>query len=444
MENSAFVRIKSCFTSEESRSIDNLSKIYADRDQLKIKIKELLDNDFLLRISDKKILFKPNWVLHSHNVDDEICLRTHDNLLLAAAEIILEQGPSKLTIGDAPIQGCDWKKMRTKEFFDRIAALEQKFHIPIVIKDFRRVVLRPEENEVIKDRRPLSEYLIFDLGKESFLEPVSKESESNFRVTCYDNRRLAESHRLGVHKYCITKELFDADIVLSIPKIKTHQKTGMTGALKNLVGVNGDKDYLPHHRVGGVDRGGDCYPGKNLLRRMSEWAMDHANRVQGKSIYWFWYYMSRGMWKISKPEPVHQMAAGWYGNDTCWRMVMDLNKIALYGKADGTLSKEPQRTLYSLSDAIIGGQGNGPLDPEPLNLGIISFTNSSPLNDMCMGVLMGFDIQQIYMLRCAQEQMEDQDYKIFFNDNEVHLPDLKMYSVETLPAPGWVEHLRKK
>ena len=30
----------------------------------------------------------------------------------------------------------------------------------------------------------------------------------------------------------------DADIVISLPKIKSHQKTGITGAIKNLVGIN--------------------------------------------------------------------------------------------------------------------------------------------------------------------------------------------------------------
>lgn len=94
--------------------------------------------------------------------------------------------------------------------------------------------------------------------------------DDNFRITCYPPERLKREHQKGHHRYCIIKDLFEADVVLSLPKVKTHQKTGITGALKNFVGVNGDKDYLPHHRIGGTKFGGDCYPGGSLLRRWSE------------------------------------------------------------------------------------------------------------------------------------------------------------------------------
>ena len=119
-------------------------------------------------------------------------------------------------------------------------------------------------NQVDKNRSSISEYVIFDVGKDSYLEPITNDKKNLFRVNNYDPDRLAESHRAGVHKYCITKELFEADIIFSLPKVKTHQKAGITAALKNLVGLNGDKDYLPHHRIGGTEIGGDCYPTKQM------------------------------------------------------------------------------------------------------------------------------------------------------------------------------------
>jgi uncharacterized protein (DUF362 family) len=92
------------------------------------------------------------------------------------------------------------------------------------------------------------------VGKRSYLEEVSDDERSPFRVTNYDPGRLAESHRKGVHKYCITKELFDADVVITVPKIKTHQKAGLTNALKILVGVNGDKDLFTTSTQGCLGR----------------------------------------------------------------------------------------------------------------------------------------------------------------------------------------------
>jgi len=253
---------------------------------------------------------------------------------------------------------------------------------------------------------------------------------------------LAEAHKPGMHKYCITKELFDVDIVISMPKIKTHQKSGITGALKNLVGVNGDKDFLPHHRLGGTGFGGDCYPGKNYLRFWSELALDNANRNQGKLAYWFWLKTSSLLWKINRRTKVHHISAAWYGNDTTWRMVMDLNKIALFGREDGTLADEPQRTLFSLCDGIIGGQGNGPLIPEPLPLGIVCFSNNSAITDIGMAILMGLNFHKIPLLMAAFDLTEKNDLNLSFNDSPITFEGLTSHSINALPAPGWTDYLK--
>ncbi len=439
----SFVRIELLFVENKFKTINNLSNLYNDKSQLKDKIRKLgegvLDNE--TKIKGKKVLLKPNWVYQNKVKEDEICLRTNDTFLLAALEVILEQKPAKVVIGDAPIQGCKWDKMLNHEFLHNCEELGIKNSIPIIIKDFRRVTFEPSLNNPIKERNPISDYLIFDLGNESFLESISSKTNI-FRVNNYNPDRLDESHRKGVHKYCITKELFDADIIISLPKVKTHQKTGITCALKNLVGLNGDKDYLPHHRIGGQGFGGDCYPGKNYLRLWSEYALDKANRQQGKISYPIWVYLSLLLWKSSFPKKVHNLSAGWYGNDTTWRMVMDLNKVAIYGKTDGTIAKEPQRLLYSLCDGIVGGQGNGPLQPIPLPLGIICFSNNSPMNDICMATLMGFDFHQIALLQSAYFETQNQNIKITLNGIETTYQDLSAFSVSTIPPTGWMNYLK--
>jgi uncharacterized protein (DUF362 family) len=439
-----FVRIETLFTEEIERTNKRLSELYDNKDLLKEKIrlvgKGILDNQTIIR--NKKIFLKPNWVSHNRKEEDELCLRTHDNFLISTVEILLENKPVSILIGDAPIQSSNWEKIIRNNLLETLNSLSVSHSVPIIFKDFRRVTFHPYKNNPINNRNPLSDYVIFDLGKESFLEPISS-TRPIFRVTNYDPDRLAESHTLNKHKYCFTKEIFEADVVISIPKIKTHQKTGMTGALKNIVGLNGDKDYLPHHRVGGDKNGGDCYPGKNYLRRASEKTLDIANRNHGKKIYWLWYWLTAILWKLSRPKKVHHLAAGWYGNDTCWRMVMDLNKIAVYGNKDGTLSETPQRIIYSLCDGVIGGQGDGPLNPDPLALGIISFSNNSTLNDICMSTLMGFEPERIPLLRSALLHVQDQETEIILNENSVLLSDLMSYSILSDPSPGWREYLLK-
>jgi len=437
-----YVNIKTVFNSSKQRTIDNLSKLYTNTDSLQSIVYELIKNELLLenKLFNKKIFLKPNWVTHSKKESDEICLRTNDNLLIALVRVILEQSPQSILIGDAPIQGCDWDMMIDNNFLSEIKSLSEKYKIPIIIKDFRRVNLDVENNKLSTNRKNISEYLIFDTERDSYLEPISTK-RSNFRVTCYNPDRLAESHTQGIHKYCITKELFEADVIISVPKLKTHQKTGITGALKNLVGINGDKDYLPHHRIGGIGHGGDCYPGNNYFRLLSEKLLDSANRNIGKSSYKVWQFFSAVFWKLSNPKPVHQMAAGWYGNDTCWRMVMDLNRIAIYGKRDGTLSDTPQRILYSLCDGIIGGQGNGPLEPEPLPLGIVTFSNNSVITDICAATLMGFDINKINLLKNSSHQIKCENIAIILNNKISNIKQLQTLKIKTTPPPGWNNYL---
>jgi len=439
---SSFVKIKTFFTRPEIRDINQLAGVYSDVNVLEQEINSLFGTDFLDSIHGKRVLLKPNWVLHSSKEEDEICLRTHDNLLLAALKVVLEQGPKKVTIGDAPIQISKWNEIVNKNLLNKIEFLESTYNIPVSVVDFRRVTFDPKNNSLESNRRSLDEFVIFDLAEKSYLEPISKKRKSGFRVTNYNPDRLAESHRKGMHKYCITKELFKADIVISIPKIKTHEKTGITGALKNLVGVNGDKDFLPHHRVGGVGFGGDCYPGMNIFRRASEFFRDYANRNMGNKLYRPLIRMSDISWVLSRPKNVHQIAAAWYGNDTTWRMVMDLNLIANYGRMDGTLSEEKERELFSLTDGIIAGQGNGPLYPDPLPLGVIAFSNNSALSDYVMSILMKFDTDKLPLIKRAYEEfVEKENVSFILNDKKVSPAELNLHAIETIPPKGWINYL---
>jgi len=388
------------------------------------------------QIQNRKILLKPNLVKHSTSNNDDLCLRTHNRFIIAALNVILKSGPSEVIIGDAPIQGCKWDQMISKSFIQEINKLSSDYKISVQIKDFRRRIYDISENLPRYEINPQSDYLIFDLGKESYLEPVTDQGKTKFRVTNYDPDIMLFAHAPGIHKYCIVKELFTSDIVISLPKIKTHQKTGITGALKNLVGLNGDKDFLPHHRIGGTKLGGDCYPGGSYLRYFSELALDKANRRQGRTSYWFWQKLSSLLWTISFPGPEHNLEAGWYGNDVTWRMVMDLNRIAEYGKADGSISEKKQRQIFSLCDGIIAGQGEGPLNPKPLSLGIISFSNNSLINDLAIARLMDLQADKIPLLNHVPLYREE-DSEITLDGMRISLDNLKQYCVKAEVPKGW-------
>ena len=435
-----FVNIKTVFP-EITRDLSSLKVVYQDKEKL-FNLIDGVAREHLTEtvIKGKRVLLKPNWVLHSKNEEDEWCLRTHDSFLLATLDYVLRLQPKEVLIGDAPIQGCQWTKMVNRELIDSVDDLSDKYKIPVAIMDFRRVHFDQELNKVNEEKEPLDNFVIFDVGKKSYLEPITKSNSNQFRVTVYNPDRFKESHRPGVHKYCITKELFDADVVISIPKVKTHQKAGITAALKNIVGLNGDKDFLPHHRIGGTDLGGDCYPGGSRLRYWSELIRDEANRNKGNWKYKFFTRISSLLWRLSFPKKVHNTAAGWFGNDTTWRMVMDLNQIVYYGTKEGKLKNNKQRLFFSLNDGIIGGQGDGPLKPEPLALGIVSFTNTSSWNDLVLSQLMGMEFRKIPLLVSAKTFEKNAKVVFKLNGNSVNFKDYSKLAVNAEMPPGWLEY----
>jgi uncharacterized protein (DUF362 family) len=438
-----FTKIRSLFDKDVYRSTESLSKLYTNIPRLVESISKLTEDNLTDDIIEgKSVLLKPNWVKHSTRTYDDLCLRTHDNFLLAVLEVIIQKKPKQVTIGDAPIQGCNWHKVVSDNLIKKIDQLSKNAGVKVNVVDFRRVRFNPLTNEIEENVKPMSDYVVFDLGKDSYLEPITS-FKNKFRVTDYDPDRLAESHKIGVHKYCITKELFKADVIISLPKIKTHQKAGITAALKNIVGLNGDKDFLPHHRIGGTGFGGDCYPGSNPLRLLAEMILDKANKYRGKLPYKFLKYLSLIIWKLTLPQKEHSLGAAWHGNDTTWRMVLDLNKIVLKGNINGDILQTQQRLFFSIGDGIIGGQGNGPLSPDPLPLGIISFSNHSELHDIAMASLMGFDIMKIPMLKRVMEELNLKNEYIKFDNSFFNYNQLKEFSIKTNPAPGWKEVLDK-
>lgn len=441
IKEQSFINIQTLFDEKKERTVEALQNVYQDKPLLLSLVTALSDQVLTAEhLKDKRILLKPNWVKHSYQPSDEICLRTHDNFLMAVLELVLSKYPANVVIGDAPIQGCQWNSMITASFINKVQALSLQYNIPVQIKDFRRVIY-DTVNNIETEINDSKDYVIFDVEKKSYLEPVTSAEKNLFRVSQYNPDKFMQTHQRGMHKYCITKEMFDADIIISLPKIKTHQKSGITGALKNIVGLNGDKDFLPHHRIGGADSGGDSYHGKSKLRLWSELSLDNANRKKGKPLYWFWRRLASVLWKVSLPQKnQHQLNAGWYGNDTTWRMVMDLNLIVNYGKADGSLADSQQRTLYSFCDGIIGGQADGPLRPEPLNLGVISFSNDSGYTDICMAILMGLNIEKIPLLLAARAFKPQAKLALSINGQKADTKNLGQYATQTILPPGWVNY----
>lgn len=355
-----------------------------------------------------RVLVKPNLVLHENQGPWGMePLVTHASLISAVVEAALLAGAGEVVVGDAPVQGCDFDKLLADTglgvWAEELAAREPRFK---GVRDFRRTVssFDGRVRHASEGVQPEDRFTLFDLGGESLLEPITDES-GNFRVTCYDPRLLARTHAPGRHQYLVAREVLEADVVFNLPKLKTHMKTGVTCALKNLIGINGNKEYLPHHRLGGSERGGDCYPGGSKLKRALEYVFDRQNTtgsaVEGRA----WASAATQLYRVLHRTGGDRLGVegSWSGNDTIWRTCLDLNRILLYGRADATLAERPQRRVLHIVDAIMAGQGNGPLAPQPLPLGLLLAGESAAAIDYVGALLLGYEPARIPLVRQAFE-----------------------------------------
>ena len=352
-----------------------------------------------------RVLVKPNWVLHRNEGRGGFePLVTHASVISAVVTAALQAGASSVLVGDAPVQGCDFPKLMeasgTRRWAEPLRARDTRF---LGVRDFRRTVatMRDGVLEAEAERISLDQFVLFDLGAESMLEPIS-DDRGSFRVTQYDPAQLALTHRSGRHQYLVAREVVEADVIINLPKLKTHKKAGLTCALKNLIGINGNKEYLPHHRVGGLDAGGDCYPGNSYVKRALEYAYDQLNSAKSHAARRSWAAGARVLDKTRRFGGDEVGVEGsWSGNDTIWRTCLDLNRIVQYGTSNGELADSPVRTVIHVVDALIAGQADGPLAPDPLPLGLLLVGASAPAIDWVGAHLLGYSPQRIRTTREA-------------------------------------------
>ena len=352
-----------------------------------------------------RVLIKPNFVLHenqgSGGMDPMI---THQSVVRAVVNAALQAEPSEVLVGDAPIQTCNFSTLlATTDLGSWAKGLQGEDTRFQGIRDFRRTTATYVNGVRMaqEDMLPEEQFVLFDLESDSLLEPITDEKD-DFRVTCYDPRLMAKTHGRGRHRYLVAKDVIEADLVINLPKLKTHKKAGITCALKNLIGINGNKEYLPHHRLGGTNLGGDCYPGDSRVKRMLEYAADQQNLSDSGTVGRVWSGVATQLNRV-----LHLLGdnlgieGSWSGNDTIWRTGLDLNRIILYGEADGSMATSPQRRVVHLADAIVAGQGDGPLSPQPLDLGLLFAGNNAACVDWFGARLLAYDPQLVPIVREA-------------------------------------------
>ena len=354
-----------------------------------------------------RVLVKPNFVLHKNQGRDGLLpLITHQSIIQAVVAEVLKANPAQVAVGDAPIQSCHFAELLRLTKLDEWAAELQKREPRFKgIIDFRRTVstFKNGVRSAQENRRAAEKYVLFNLGKDSLLEPLT-DGKDSFRVTNYDPRLMAKTHSPGNHQYLVAREVIEADVVINLPKLKTHKKAGITNALKNLVGINGNKEFLPHHRLGGAADGGDCYPDSDLVKRGLEFVFDRQNMTasptKGKMLATIGTQFERVM-RLKGDET--GVEGAWSGNETVPRMCVDLNRVLLYGRADATFGETVQRRVLHIVDAVVAGQGDGPLASDELPLGLVLAGANASAIDWVGACLLGYNASKIPLLKHSFE-----------------------------------------
>ena len=153
-------------------------------EQLQIKIKEAIElaGGLPTRIKPgAKILLKPNLLTAK---PPEASATTHPEVLRAIIRFLKKQGINDITLGDSPAGSHEWDKLWTTTGMKAVA-------------DEENVKLLPFEHS------------------------------KTISVACMGE----------LEKVPILKELNDFDAVISVPKLKTHLLTKITGAIKNSYGL---------------------------------------------------------------------------------------------------------------------------------------------------------------------------------------------------------------
>jgi uncharacterized protein (DUF362 family) len=406
-----------------------------------------------LRGSSEPLLFKPNLINHRHLFGgDHTAVVTQPPVMDLAWEVAdaLELRGER-AVADAPQGDADFAKLLESAGLDTWG---EKRGVTVV--DLRNE--RYEEfGGVAHSRHPLpgdpGGRISVDLGELSAFHGVTGRT---YYGADYDIAYTNEHHSNGRHEYRFSGTALGSGIVINLPKLKTHKKAGVTVSLKNLVGLTADKNLLPHHTLGTPSEGGDAYAASASGQRLEGRILRRVKPVMARS-----KLAARGG-AIAKPfarrifgDTKEVVRSGnWWGNDTLWRMIHDLNRILLYARPDGSIADTRQRRAVSLVDGVVAGEGKGPEGPDPVQANVVIAGTDFVAVDVVAATFLGFDYRKIPHLARAFDPhplpltpIEVGDLTVesnvpAWNGNLWEIDPKEMFSFR--PHFGWEGHIERE
>ncbi|RLB66133.1 MAG: hypothetical protein DRI90_00150 [Deltaproteobacteria bacterium] len=356
-----------------------------------------------------QVAIKPNLVA-SKNLHERIegaelsASSTHGSVLRPILDYALRAaGPrGQVTVVDCPVEGCEIERVAQPLGIYRVVDHLRGQGHPVRFLDLRTFRVAPHFalddvqrlgrslNLGLLIRTPLSGdprgYRVIDVGRDSFFSLADAPSLAGLRFHRSHYRTPLPHHTEQRHEYSFGQTVLDADVIINLPKLKTHKKTGVTLSLKSVIGLTSEKYWLPHFSAGDPSMGGDEFD------RPQTWADQLEHRLSRLPLPGDHSLVARAP-RIGRPPAVAD--GSWEGNDTLWRTILDLNRVLLYASKDGRMQAEPQRRCLSIVDGILAGEGEGPLGATPVASGLLIGGFDPCLVDWVATRTMGLDPEQI-------------------------------------------------
>ncbi len=371
----------------------------------------------------QSVVIKPNLVFHHHPLGEEgvKSMLTQGAVIRPIVDYVWRalEGKGEIVIADVPLQTADWKKIIHYTGLMPMVEYLQSKGVRIVLRDLRLERAVPDSLGVVRKRIYFNGdphgYRPVNIGKESQLMPIIHKHK-NFAITDYKPGTVAQHHDEHKNEYLIPQTILNADLFINVPKMKSHKKGGVTLSMKNLIGINGDKSWIAHHTEGALVKGGDEFPSIDwfdLLRyriftslknyRFGTLILTIALRCL-RVIAWI-----QRVGKKNTKKTIMNFSSvtegSWYGNDTLWRVICDLNRILLYADKNGQMQNTRQRRYISIIDGIWAGERNGPMHHIPKKAQTLVVGFNPVYVDTVASHFMGFDSTKIPQIAHAYKPM---------------------------------------
>lgn len=358
-----------------------------------------------------RVIIKPNlvdlkqgWIaLGGERILDMV---THGSVLRPlvdyAFKAVGEEG--RIIICDAPLVHADFEGVVKAAGIEAMVRFLRDRGYPLTLMDLREEYFARWTAEYQKlPGDPLGNSVL-DLGTQSALDPLDTSPPAQyFTLADHTDERIepVKHHYKGRHEYCIPNSVLDSDLFINVPKLKTHVKTGVTLSLKNLMGMTHYRRWMPHHRTGAPPAGDEFPIDPGVILRNRERLIGRIAKLPGgTALIRTGAYLRHGVARIAGRRDRTIIHGGWYGNDTLWRTLVDLNRVLFYGRPGGELTTR-RRAYLSLVDGIIGGEGNGPVKPTPRPAGVVAASYDPVALDTVLSHIMGYDPERIRIIQGA-------------------------------------------